>query len=154
MGFKDFVDLGTETLAVFRDHIILLLAIIAVAFIGGSRRQKSVDDGEVRGCQADKAAAETRLALAHDRYEMVIAQGKALEAKVADQDRVIALLQASSEKDSYRVKELSTGNNEIKNALANLTTATAQLGGTLSVPGGMYDVSGSPVKFEIKIPKK
>jgi hypothetical protein len=86
MDLKSLIDLGTQTLAVFKDHIVLLLALLVVAFIIGALWRRSVDDGEVRGLRAQKQAADDRLQLAHDQNERVLTQVHELEAKVEQQN--------------------------------------------------------------------
>lgn len=85
MDVKELLDLGTETLAVFKDHIPLLLVIIVIAVILGLMLQSWVDGREIRGLkaenrglEADKKATETLLQLAHHKQEAVTAQLQAL----------------------------------------------------------------------------
>lgn len=128
----------------------LIIPLLLIAFIAGRRHQKSIDDGEVRGYRADKTVAETRLDLAHDKYETVVQQVAELKTKVSDQDTVIAGLQNQAAPPA-RVNELAFSNNEIKNLLTSLSTATTNLGATLGPhAGAVYSDTPAVIKLTTK----
>jgi uncharacterized coiled-coil protein SlyX len=96
------------------------------------------------------AALEERLRLAQDKYATVSGDITRLEATVARQDNMIAALSAvAATATRERVEELARSNTAIKSELSKLTTSTADLGTTLTIIGGHYGVSGSPVTFKV-----
>ena len=143
INISTFIDLGTQALTAFKEHIILLLALLAIAFVLGALWRRSLDDGEIRGLRAQKEAADDRLHLAHDQNERVAKQIGDLEAKVEQQDTVIAALtdeltRTRKEKDNItqdRIFALNRSNTEIKNAVLNLSNSAADLGTTLTIVG-------------------
>jgi hypothetical protein len=114
--------------------VIIPLLLIA-AFIG-SKIKSAIDAGEVRALKA-------RVDLAHDQYEDVVKRVDNLNGKIAQQDRLIAEYK-NLPMPPARVQELITSNNEIKGALSSVTNSTADLGVTLTIVGGRYELSFDP----------
>ena len=99
MGYKDFLDLGTQALAAFKDHSLLLPGIIAIAAIVGSRLQRWVDGGEIReltaGKDAEIAVLKGGFNLAHDKQERFTEEINQQRANSAKLDREVAELKTA-----------------------------------------------------------
>ena len=91
MGYKDFLDLGTQALAAFKDHTLLLLGIIAIAVIVGSRLQRWVDGGEIRKLKAGwdaevrevEAAKDGEIAVLKERFNLARDKQERLTEEIA-----------------------------------------------------------------------
>jgi hypothetical protein len=120
--------------------VIIPLLLIA-AFIGW-KMKGSNDDGEIRGLRAQKDAAESRLELAHDKYDRGLEQVQELKARLVLQDQVFEEIKSPPHGVDFRehlrenLHSLSTGNNEIQSVLSSLTSSTADLGATLGPSAG------------------
>jgi hypothetical protein len=71
---KKLLDLGTEALAVFKDHIPLLLAVIVIVCFVATRLQRAIDNGEIRGLKAQNDAIKEQLALAESKHDVVTSE--------------------------------------------------------------------------------
>ena len=170
MGYKDFLDLGTQALAAFKDHTLLLLAIIGIAAIIGAGLQRWVDggeirklrtgwDGEVRGKDAEISALNQRFNLAHEKQERLTEEINQQRANGAKLDREIAELRTELAKATVRVPsvallhldrqldKVASSSAVMTNTVTVMSTANNELGRTLTFSGGT-EARGSPAKPE------
>ena len=117
----------------------LIIPLLLIALAIGWKIKSSIDAGETKALKA-------RVDLAHDKYELLVKQVEDLNEKIAQQDRLIVELK-NTPMPPARVQELITSNNEIKSALSSVTSSTADLGVTLTIVGGRYELSFSPKDF-------
>ena len=92
---KKLFDLGTEALAVFKDHISLLLAVIVIVFLIAARLQRVIDNGEIRGLKAQNDAIKEQLALAESKHDVVTSEIETLEPEISQLKTEVAELKAS-----------------------------------------------------------
>jgi hypothetical protein len=179
MGFfKDFVDLDAAlaALAVFKDHVALLLVIIAIAAIGGSRLQRWVDDGEIRKLKAGwdaeirelKAAKDgeinvlkERLNLAHDRQEGFTEEIEQQKANSAKLEREVAELKTELANVKVQVpavvfrhldKQLDkvAGTSAVMaSSVDHLSAANLAVGQVLTLPSGKLNLITDAPKVEV-----
>jgi hypothetical protein len=94
MGLKDLLDFS-QTLVVFKDHILILLALIAIVVFVGWKSRGLVDDGEIRGVKAENNALKEQLNLAHNEQNAITKQSTKLELEVAQLRVEFASMKAS-----------------------------------------------------------
>ncbi len=94
MGLRDLLELGAETLAVFKYHILILLAMIAISVFVGWRWRGSIDDDEISGLTAENNALKARLHLAHDKQGVITEQIERLKPYTAELESEVARLKA------------------------------------------------------------
>ena len=163
MGYKDFLDLGTQALAAFKDHTLLLLGIIAIAAIVGSRLQRWVDGGEIRKLKAGwdaevrevKAAKDGEIAVLKERFNLARDKQERLTEEIDQQrangvklDREIAELRTELAKATVRVPsvallhldkqldKVASSSAVMTNTVTVVSTANSELGKTLTFSGG------------------
>ena len=178
MGYKDFLDLGTQALAAFKDHTLLLLGIIAIAAIVGSRLQRWVDGGEIRKLKAGwdaevrevKAAKDGEIAVLKERFNLARDKQERLTEEIDQQrangaklEREVAELKTEFAKATVRVpavallhldKQLdrvASTSAVMTNTVTVVSTANSELGRTLTFSGSTHEARGSPAKPEATI---
>ncbi len=92
MGLGNLLDLVAETLASFKYHIVILLAMSAISVFVGWRWRGSVDDSEVGRIKAENNALKERLLLAHDKQEVITEQIERLKPNTAELASAVAQL--------------------------------------------------------------
>ncbi len=92
MGLRDLLELGAETLAVFKYHILILLAMIAISVFVGWRWRGSIDDDEISGLTAENNALKARLHLAHDKQGVITEQIERLKPYTVELESAVAQL--------------------------------------------------------------
>lgn len=85
-----------------------------------------------------------RLRLAGDQYNDVNSQLTDLRNRVASQDTMISELR-NSLPPAVRIEHLARSNTDIQTALTSLASSTSDLGHTLTLAGGRYEVMVRPV---------
>ncbi len=117
----------------------LIVPLLLVAGFIGWRWKASNDDGEIRGCRAERDAARGQLQLAHDKHGVLDEEIARLKAQVSEQNKMISELR-TEEPARYQFETLSSNSALIANTLSNLTTSSAALGTTLTISGGRFKV--------------
>ncbi len=153
------LEAALAALAVFKDHLPLLLAIIVIAAIVGSRLQRWVDDGEIRklkagwdgevkGLKAENNALKEQLHLAHGKQEVVTNQLAALEslarsneAEIAELKVKVARMEPSTRAAILpQVDKVVSTSVTVTTSVHNLSAANLAVGEILSRPSGKLNL--------------
>jgi septal ring factor EnvC (AmiA/AmiB activator) len=171
MGIKEFLDLGEQALAAFKDHTLLLLGIIVIAAIVGAGLQRWVDggesrklkagwDGEVRRKNAEISALNQRFKLVHEKQERLTeeidqqrANGAKLEREVAELKTELARVKVQVPTVTFalldkQLEKVASSSAVIANTVTVVSTANSELGRTLTSSGSTNEARGSPAKPE------
>ena len=121
---------------------IIFPLLLTAGFVGW-RWKASNDDGEIRGCRAERDAVKAQLLLAHDKQGAFGEEINQLRVQIAKQTQTISELR-TIEAARYQFDALSSNSALVSNTITNLSTANSELGATLTITGGRYRLMVEP----------
>jgi hypothetical protein len=109
----------------------IIIPLLLLSAIIGSRWRKTVDDGEIRGLKAQKQAAEDRLQLAADKQTVVT-------EKIDEVKEQVSLISRQIQGRTIPVPNILAETEKLSGTIGDLSLANTEVSGTLSASGALY----------------